>query len=83
MLKIYGTMLCKDCVACRADLDRAGVAYEFLEFAEAIQNMREFMALRDSSPVFDAVRGSGSIGIPCIVTPDGRITLSWSGFLPM
>ncbi len=34
MLKIYGSMLCKDCVACRKDLDNAGVAYEFLDFAE-------------------------------------------------
>lgn len=30
MLKIYGSMLCKDCVRCRQDLDRLGKAYVFL-----------------------------------------------------
>ena len=25
MLKIYGSMLCKDCIACREALDRAGI----------------------------------------------------------
>ena len=29
MYQIYGTMLCKDCVACVEQFQTAGVAYEF------------------------------------------------------
>ena len=35
MLKIYGSMLCRDCVQCREDLDAAGAAY-FCEKTEEI-----------------------------------------------
>ena len=80
MLKIYGSMLCPDCVQCRADLDRAGVAYEYLDFSENLKNLKEFLVLRESS-LFDPVRAEGKIGIPCIVTGDGTVTLSWEDFL--
>ena len=46
MLKIYGSMMCPDCVACREHLDRAGVAYEFLDFSDSLLNRKEFLKLR-------------------------------------
>jgi len=81
MLKIYGSMLCKDCVACRADLDRAGVAYEYLDFADNLLYLKEFLALRDNHPLFGDAKAEGYIGIPCIVKDDGALTLDWQGFL--
>ena len=81
MLKIYGSMLCPDCVECRADLDKAGVAYKYLDFSDQLRYLKEFLALRDSDPVFDAVKQRGSIGIPCIGTEEGRITLDWEEFM--
>ena len=35
--------------------------------------MKEFLRLRDSSPVFDVCRENGSIGIPAIVRGDGSV----------
>ncbi len=81
MLRIYGSMLCPDCVQCRMDLDRAGVAYEYLDFSEDLGNLKEFLALRDTDPAFTEVRGSGRIGIPCIRRPDGSLTLEWEEFM--
>ena len=83
MLKIYGTMLCKDCVNCCADLDCAGISYEFLEFGEDLQNLKDFLKIRDGSSLFDGARAAGGIGIPCIVREDGSITLDWHEFLNM
>lgn len=80
MLTIYGSMLCKDCVACRNDLDAAGVTYEYKDFADDLLNLKEFLNLRESS-LFDSVKAQGSIGIPCIVKPDGTVTLGWEEFL--
>ena len=77
MLKIYGSMLCPDCVQCRKDLDEAGIAYEYLDFSEELKNLKEFLKLRDQSSVFEEVRRDGRIGIPCIVRDDGSITLDW------
>ena len=80
MLKIYGSMLCPDCVQCREDLDRAGVPYEYLDFSESLKNLKEFLLLREGEP-FAEVRREGRIGIPCILREDGSVTLSWEEFM--
>lgn len=77
MLKIYGSMLCPDCVRCREDLDKAGVEYEFLDFGESLKSLKEFLKLRDGSPMFDTVRAEGKIGIPCLQREDGSLALNW------
>lgn len=77
MLKIYGSMLCPDCVKCREALDRAGIEYEYLDFADDLKNLKEFLALREG-PLFSDIRREGKIGIPCIVKENGQVTLDWS-----
>lgn len=77
MLKIYGSKLCPDCVQCCAELDEAGVAYEYVDFSESLRGLKEFLAIRDSDPQFEEVRAMGKIGIPCIVAEDGTVSLSW------
>jgi glutaredoxin-related protein len=80
MLKIYGSMLCPDCVKCREDLDNAAVEYEYLDFASDLRNLKEFLILRDG-PMFEQIRKSGKIGIPCIVLEDGSVKLDWEEFM--
>lgn len=82
MLKIYGSMLCKDCVECKEQLVAANVDFEFHDFAEELSALKEFLVLRDSESIFEPVKEAGKIGIPCIVGEDGKITLDWDEFLP-
>lgn len=81
MLKIYGSMLCPDCVECRGDLDKVKVSYEYLDISESLKNLKEFLKIRDENPVFAEIRAEGKIGIPCIVKENGEITLSWEEFM--
>lgn len=81
MLKIYGSMLCPDCVQCRNDLDEAKVSYEYLDFSESLKNLKEFLTLRDQEEIFHEVREAGKIGIPCILREDGTVTLDWEEFM--
>lgn len=81
MLKIYGSMLCKDCVQCVEDLKRAKVAFEFCDFGDSLLHLKEFLKIRDEDQQFNEVREKGSIGIPAIVKEDGSITLDWDEFL--
>ena len=74
---IYGSMLCPDCVACCKDLDAAGKAYKFCDFADDLSYLKELLKIRESDPQFDALRREGKIGIPCIVHEDGSVTLTW------
>ena len=77
MLKIYGMMICPDCVECCAALDKASVAYEFLDFSKETKNLKEFLKIRDGSSLLDKARKEGNIGIPCILKDDGTVTLNW------
>lgn len=81
MLKIYGSMLCPDCIECCTDLKMAGVEYAFCDFAESLLHLKEFLTIRDSSPLFADVRKNGKIGIPCIVREDGSYTLDWAEYV--
>ena len=81
MLKIYGSMMCPDCVKCRKDLDHAGVKYEYLDFADSLWNLKVFLQIRDSEKAFEGLKEAGKIGIPCIVREDGTVTLSWEEFM--
>lgn len=80
MLKIYGSMLCPDCVQIRKDLDAAGVEYEYLDFSESLSNLKEFLILREL-PIFEEVKQRGGIGIPCILRDDGSVALDWSEYV--
>lgn len=81
MLKIYGSMLCPDCVDCCRELKKANVQFEFCDFADSLLHLKEFLKLRDGNSAFDELRAAGKIGIPCILCPDGRFTLDWTEFL--
>lgn len=81
MLKIYGSMLCKDCVQCVAELKQANVSFEFYDFADNLANLKTFLSIRDSSALFDDARREGYIGIPCIVDEDGKVNLDWSDYV--
>ena len=81
MLKIYGSALCPDCVKCCKELKDANIAFEYCDFADNLLYLKEFLKLRDTSGVFDEIRDSGKIGIPCILREDGTYTLEWEVFL--
>lgn len=81
MLKIYGSMLCPDCVQCCEELTGAGITFEFCDFADSLINLKEFLAIRDKSELFDTAREEGRIGIPCLVDEDGGISLDWTPYV--
>ena len=70
MPKIYGSMLCPDCVQCCEELTAAGISYEFCDFADSLVNLKTFLSIRDKNEVF-----------PCIVDEKGNISLDWSSYV--
>ena len=81
MLKIYGSPMCPDCVKCKQELEEAGVEFLYLDIGEKLLYLKQFLKLRDSNELFDAVRQRGQIGIPCILRDDGTVTFEWDEFL--
>ena len=80
MIKYYGSHNCPDCVSFRSYLDLNNIPYEFVDINRNMPNLKEFLRLRDTDPVFDSVKANGSVGIPAIVDND-LVTTDWEGWL--
>ncbi|MBQ6508737.1 MAG: hypothetical protein IJI07_04615 [Flexilinea sp.] len=80
MLKIFGSKVCPDCVACKNSLDANGVDYDFVDITDSMKNLKEFLKLRDNDPLFNDARENGYVGIPALIKEDGSITLDWEGY---
>lgn len=74
MITIYGMKTCPACQEVEAKIGE-DPNYHFIDIGDHVKNMKAFIQIRDKNPAFADVIGSGSIGIPCFVLEDGRVTL--------
>lgn len=74
MIKIYGMSTCPDCIYVEEQV-KGNDKYEVIDIGAHVRNLKEFLRLRDKSPVFDAMKRIGAVGIPCFVLEDGTVTL--------
>lgn len=75
MIKIYGTKTCPDCAYIYEQIRDNMDDYEFIDIGKHVKNLKEFLIMRDSSPVFEECRANSFVGIPCFVSEDGKISL--------
>ena len=75
MPKVYGSMLCPDCVEAKEYFEKVNYKYEFINITESMKNLKEFLALRDNRKEFEEVKKLGYVGIPAILTDDNKIIL--------
>ena len=81
MLKIYGSEMCPDCIACKYNFDKYNIEYEFLDINLSLRTLKQFLKLRDTLPVFDRLKAIGDIGLPAIVKEDGEVFTDWETYL--
>ncbi len=81
MFKIYGSPMCPDCRECKANFDVNNVPYEFIDINENLHNLKVFLMMRDSDPVFDHCREINDIGLPALVREDGTVFLDWETWM--
>ena len=48
---------------------------DFRDLSASLPDLKAYLAVRESEPVYAAVREKGSLGIPCFVLEDGSVTL--------
>nr|WP_314532277.1 glutaredoxin domain-containing protein [uncultured Fusobacterium sp.] len=73
MTKVYGSMLCPDCVEAKEYFEKVNYKYEFVNITESIANLKEFLKLRDTRKEFEVIRNLGYVGIPAILTDNGEV----------
>lgn len=72
-MKILGTNLCIECQKAEKQLQQAGIEYEYTDFTDSIEVLKEFIRFRDTHKEFDTAKANGKIGVPCFVFEDGEI----------
>ena len=88
-MKVYGSDICIDCRNYKALASGRKLEAEYIDITESTLNLREFLHIRDTQPLFDEVRSRGGIGIPLFVREDGAKTFdfdeafSWIGQPPV
>lgn len=75
MIKIYVMETCPDCTYVEEQI-KGDPHYEVIDIGTHVKKLKEFLRLRDSSPVFDDCKLNGYAGIPCFVKEDGTVTLT-------
>lgn len=73
-MKLYGSVLCPDCVDAFDILKEKNISYDYVDINESMKTLKEFLKLRDNRDEFKEVRENYNVGIPCFLFDDGSIT---------
>ncbi len=72
-MKLYGSVLCPDCVDAFDILKEKNIDYDYVDINESMKTLKEFLKLRDNRDEFKEVRENSNVGIPCFLFDDGSI----------
>ena len=81
MIKIYGRSDCIECISCKKNFDESGLSYDFRDIGESLRELAVFLKIRDLNNIFDAIKGTGKIGIPALVTENHEVILDWEEYI--
>ena len=73
-IKVYGSNVCPATLRFVSLLTENGIMPQFINVTGSINLLKEFITFRDTSPLYDGVRGSGAVGFPLIELEDGTRT---------
>lgn len=74
-VKVIGSHLCPDTLYALCKLSENHVDMEFKNLSASLPDLKEYLAVRDSNPMYEAVKAGGGIGIPFFELEDGTATM--------
>lgn len=80
-ITVYGSNICPGTLRFLSILTENGIMPNFVNVTGSIGLLKKFIAFRDTSPLYEGVRGSGSIGFPLVKLEDGTYTRDLNGLL--
>lgn len=79
MIKVFVMRSCPDCARVEKEIAQ-DPRFELIDIGQDVRNLKQFLALRDSNPIFSPIKERGAVGIPCFMKEDGTVTFSPSDF---
>ena len=81
MIVVIGSNLCSDTMGAVAKLKEEGMAFEFHNISANLDCLKEYLELREKSPLYAPVKAEGRIRIPCVIKEDGTETMDLDAIL--
>lgn len=75
MIVVIGSNLCSDTMGAVAKLKEERMEFEFHDISANLDSLKEYLELREKSPLYAPVKAEGRIGIPCFVKEDRTETM--------
>lgn len=74
-ITVIGSHLCPDTLYALQQFSQAGVETDFKDLLSCHADLKAYLALREKSELYQEIRGTERLGIPCFVKEDGSATL--------
>lgn len=79
---VVGSHLCPDTLYALNRLVEAKADIDFKNLSASLPDLKVYLGLRDSDPMYEKIKEGGGIGIPCFILEDGTRTLDLNDVLP-
>lgn len=80
---VLGSHLCEDTRNALKVLEEKNFEVKFKNFSEDLAFLKEFLEIRETNQLYEAVRANKGLGIPCFCLEDGSMTLDLENVLAM
>lgn len=74
-ITVIGSHLCPDTLVALNKLSTAGVDIDFKDILSCHADLKEYLKLRDTNVLYDEIRGTERLGIPCFVLENNELTM--------
>lgn len=72
---IVGSHLCPDTLAALNKLSAIGADIDFRDILSCHADLKEYLKLRDSNALYEGIRGTERLGIPCFILENNELTM--------
>ena len=80
-ITVIGSHLWTDTLYALNRLSGAGAEIDFKDILSCHAVLQDYLEIRESSPLYEEIRGTRRLGISCFVREDGTMTLNLNDIL--
>ena len=74
-ITVLGSHLCPDTLYAVNQLAAAGVDTKYPDILSCHADLRMYLHIRETSPLYETIRGTDRLGVPLFIREDGSMTL--------
>ena len=72
---IIGSHLCPDTLAALNKLSAIGAEIDFKDILSCHADLKEYLKLRDTNVLYEEIRGTELLGVPCFILENNEVTM--------